>query len=74
MKVQARLATLFISALSQALPVDLMQRVARTVIRDYDVYERSGFPANIPMPRADAARHILKDFTREGNSSSSSNP
>jgi class 3 adenylate cyclase len=66
MKVQARLATLFTSALSQALPVDLMQRVARTILRDYDIYERSGFPANIPMPRADAARHILKDFTREG--------
>jgi class 3 adenylate cyclase len=66
-KVQARLATLFTSALTQSMPVDLMQRLARTIIRDYDIYERSGFPANIPMPRADAARHILKDFTREGS-------
>ena len=66
MKVPARLSTLFVSALSQSMTVDLMEKVARTVIPDYDVHERSGFPSNIPMPRADAARHILKDITREG--------
>lgn len=66
MKVHTRLAGLFVQALSQSLSVDMMTVVARRVIRDYDVYERSGFPANIPMPRADAARHILKDFCREG--------
>jgi class 3 adenylate cyclase len=66
MKVQARLATLFVSALSQSMSVQLMEKVVRTVIPDYDVYERSGFPSNIPIPRADAARHILKDVTREG--------
>jgi len=65
-KVQARLSSLFVSALSQSLPVELMQRVARMVIPGYDIYERSGFPAAIPMPRADAARHILKDFNQEG--------
>jgi class 3 adenylate cyclase len=65
-KVQARLATLFVSAISQSMPVELMQKAARAVIPDYDIYERSGFPSNIPIPRADAARHILKDFTREG--------
>jgi class 3 adenylate cyclase len=66
MKVLARLSTLFVSALSQSMSVELMEKVARRVIPDYDVYERSGFPSNIPMPRADAARHIIKDFTREG--------
>ena len=65
MKVAARLSSLFVSALSQSLSVELMQRVARMVIADYDIYERSGFPATIPMPRADAARHILKDFSQE---------
>lgn len=66
MKVHTRLAGLFVQALSQSLSVDMMTVVARRVIRDYDVYERSGFPSNIPMPRADAARHILKDISREG--------
>ncbi len=66
MKVTSRFTSLFVSALSQSMPVDLMQKVARMVIPDYDIYERSGFPSAIGMPRADAARHILKDFAREG--------
>jgi class 3 adenylate cyclase len=65
-RVQSRLATLFVSALSQSMPVELMEKVARMVIADYDVHERSGFPSNMPIPRADAARHILKDFAQEG--------
>jgi class 3 adenylate cyclase len=65
-KVTARVESLFVSALSQSMPVELMQKVARMVIPNYDIYERSGFPSAIGMPRADAARHILKDFTREG--------
>ena len=47
MKVPARLSTLFVSAVSQSMSVDLMEKVARTVIPDYDVHERSGFPSNI---------------------------
>jgi class 3 adenylate cyclase len=65
-KVTARVESLFVSALSQSMPVELMQKVARMVIPNYDIYERSGFPSAIGMPRADAARHILKDFSREG--------
>jgi class 3 adenylate cyclase len=65
-KLNTRLTSLFIQALSQALPVDMMTVVVRRVVPDYDVYERSGFPSSIPMPRADAARHILKDFYKEG--------
>jgi class 3 adenylate cyclase len=65
-KVHAALETIVLKALSQSLPVELMEKVARKVIPDYDVYTRSGFPANIPMPRADAAKHILTDMIREG--------
>ena len=65
-KVQTRVTTLFASALSQSMSVELMQKLARMVIPGYDLYDRSGFPATIPMPRGDAARHILKDFAREG--------
>jgi class 3 adenylate cyclase len=66
MKVTSRISSLFVAALSQSMPVDLMQNIARMVIPDYDIYERSGFPSAIGMPRADAARHILKDFAKEG--------
>ncbi len=66
MKVYARLRALFEQALTQSMSVDQMQRAARKVIPDYDIKERSGFPENIPIPRADAARHILRDFVRQG--------
>lgn len=66
MKVTTRVAGLVVQAMTQSLTVDMMTVVARRVVTDYDVYERSGFPSNIPMPRADAARQILKDFSREG--------
>jgi class 3 adenylate cyclase len=56
----------FVNALSQAMPVELMQSIARMIIPNYDIYERSGFPSSIHMPRVDAARHILKDFASEG--------
>ena len=67
MKVQSRFATLFVRALAQSMSVDQMQRAARKVIPDYDIHERSGFPTNIPMPRADAAKYILKDFLKQGS-------
>jgi class 3 adenylate cyclase len=60
------MASLFVNALSQSMTVELMQKVARMVIPNYDIYERSGFPSAIGMPRVDAARHILKDFSQEG--------
>jgi class 3 adenylate cyclase len=65
MKIQARLETLFVTALSRSMPVDLMEKVARKVISDYDIYQRSGFPPSIRIPPVDAARQILRDFIRE---------
>ncbi len=67
MKVSSRMAGLFVNALSQAMPVELMQSIARRVVANYDIYEASGFPSSIGMPRVDAARHILRQFTQEGN-------
>ncbi len=67
MKVGSRISGLFVNALSQSMPVELMQSIARKVIPNYDIYERSGFPSSIRMPRVDAARHILKEFAREDN-------
>jgi class 3 adenylate cyclase len=66
MKVSSRMAADFVTALSQAMPVELMQSIARMIIPNYDIYERSGFPSSIHMPRVDAARHILKEFAGEG--------
>jgi class 3 adenylate cyclase len=66
-KVPSRLNTLFVQALTQSMSVDQMQRAARKVIPGYDIQERAGFPPNIPIPRGDAARHILRDFLGQGS-------
>ena len=66
MKLSSRMSSLFVNALSQSMPVELMESIARMVIPNYDIYERSGFPSSIHMPRVDAARYILKEFSQEG--------
>ncbi len=67
MKVSSKLIRLCLQALTESMSVDQMQRAARKVIADYDIQERAGFPPNIPIPRGDAARHILKDFQAHGS-------
>ena len=66
MKLNARITTLFVRALTESMSVDQMQRAARMVIPGYDIQERSGFPPNVPIPRGDAARHVLRDFVDQG--------
>ncbi|HUV09074.1 MAG TPA: hypothetical protein VMX75_15175 [Spirochaetia bacterium] len=51
----------FIEALSQSLTPQLMQRLVRGIIPNYDLHERSGFPENIPIPKGDAAKQIYMD-------------
>ena len=48
MKVNTRVAGLLVQAMTQSLTVDMMTVVARRVIPNYDVYERSGFPPASP--------------------------
>ena len=67
MKISPRLQNYIAQALSQSMEVRLMERLAARVINGYDLYERSGFPANIPIPQVDAARQITSDLARSGN-------
>jgi class 3 adenylate cyclase len=61
-----RLQTYLTRALSQSMEVTVMEKLAARVIPGYDLYERSGFPPNIPIPQVDAARQITNDVVREG--------
>jgi class 3 adenylate cyclase len=63
----ASLENLVVRTLSHSLSVDLMIRIARKIIPDYDIHERSGFPPNIPVPRVDAARQIFTDMLQAGS-------
>lgn len=38
-----------------------MNHVARGLLRNYDIYERSGFPDSMTIPRLDAARQVVSD-------------
>ncbi|MFW5994468.1 MAG: hypothetical protein ACOCRN_00005 [Spirochaetia bacterium] len=38
-----------------------MNHVARGLLRNYDIYERSGFPESMTIPRLDAARQVVSD-------------
>jgi hypothetical protein len=65
MKASTRLQRLITDALSHSMPVHTMLRIARQVIQNYDLYENSGFPPNIPIPSIDAARQIAIDMINE---------
>ena len=66
MTSHAALQNLIIRALSHSLSVDLIVRIARKVIPDYDIYQRSGFPQNIPIPKLDAAQQVFADIVSNG--------
>jgi hypothetical protein len=66
-KISPRLQNYISQSLSQSMEVTLMERLAARVIGGYDLYERTGFPANIPIPQVDAARQIASDLARSGN-------
>jgi hypothetical protein len=65
MRVSTRLQRLLTDALSHSLPVHTMIRIVKQIIHNYDIYERSGFPPNIPIPTIDAARQITLDIIEE---------
>jgi hypothetical protein len=62
----AALENLVVRALSHSLSAEIMIKIARRLIPGYDIYERSGYPSNIPIPRADAARQIFSDIMDDG--------
>ncbi|MBN2323890.1 MAG: hypothetical protein JXQ30_09155 [Spirochaetes bacterium] len=62
MKVKAKLENLAVRALAESMTVDVMTVLAKKLIDGYDLYDRTGFPENIPIPNLDAARQILKDM------------
>lgn len=66
MKIPSKLERLVTNALSQSMPVHTMLRLVKTVDPDYDLYERTGFPPNIPIPSINAASQITKDIIQEG--------
>ena len=62
MQIKGALFNITMKAISESLTVEMMVMLAKMLDDNYDVYKRSGFPENIPMPRQDAANQILRDM------------
>lgn len=65
MKEHIKLRKLLIDSLSHSLSIRNMVKITRRVIPGYDLYQRSGFPENIPIPSIDAANQIVRDIINE---------
>ena len=62
MKLKHSLISVTQKALSESFGVEMMVTLARHLIPNYDIYERTGFPVNIPIPSRDAAAQISRDM------------
>jgi len=62
MRVSGWLIHLATRALAESMDVRSMIHLARRLIRNYDIYERSGFSTNISIPNKDAASQIVRDM------------
>lgn len=61
MRVKARLRTLAARALAESMDVKRMIHVARRMLGNYDLHQRTGFPPSVPIPNKTAARQIVDD-------------
>jgi class 3 adenylate cyclase len=62
MRVKARMRTLAARALTESMDVKTMVHLARRLLGNYDLHERTGFPASVPIPNKTAARQIVDDL------------
>jgi class 3 adenylate cyclase len=65
MKVKSALLNISCRALYESMGIDMMVRVAESVLPGYDIHARSGIPANIPITAVAAAEQILRDISAE---------
>ncbi|NBB90630.1 MAG: hypothetical protein GVY23_05420 [Spirochaetes bacterium] len=65
MRVKTRLRNMVIRGLTQSMDVKTMTHIARRLIDNYDVHQRSGFPGSVPIPNQEAARQIVEDMIEE---------
>ena len=53
-------------SLAESMDVHSMVHLARRLIHNYDIYEKSGFPKIIAIPNRDAAKQIVNDMRKRG--------
>lgn len=69
MNMKRHVRTLAINSLTEALDIKTMLNLANLMMTGYDsdyVYNRTGFPKNMPMPPREVARQIIDDINSLG--------
>jgi hypothetical protein len=66
MKTSTRLATLCQQGMVESMSVDIMVTIIGKIIHNYDLYQRTGFPSSIPIPKRDASSQIISDIKSGG--------
>lgn len=69
MNMKRHVRTLAINSLTEALDIKTMLNLANLLMTGYDsdyVYNRTGFPKNMPMPPREVARQIIDDINTLG--------
>ncbi|MBN2655858.1 MAG: hypothetical protein JXR86_02255 [Spirochaetales bacterium] len=69
MVMKRHVRTLAINSLTEALDIKTMLTVANLLMTGYDsdyIYNRTGFPRNMPMPPREVARQIIDDVNTLG--------
>ncbi|MBN2873458.1 MAG: hypothetical protein JXM71_00055, partial [Spirochaetales bacterium] len=66
MKVKSATMSLCRRMLYESISADTMVRFVRLLDPEYDLYERSGIPLNIPITNQMAADRIVRDIVDEG--------
>ncbi len=65
MRVKGSLSQMLKKNLNESLSAEMLERMARDVIPGYDLHERTGFPANIPLQGQTAASRVVDDMVEE---------
>ena len=61
-RANPRLQQLLARALNESMSTDLMVRLARRIVPDYDIYERTGFRRSMGIPSLEVAGQIARDL------------
>lgn len=62
LRANPKICQLLVRALNESMSTDLMLRLARRIVPDYDIHERTGFQRSVPIPSLDVAGQIARDL------------
>ena len=62
LRANPKIQQLLVKALNESMSTDLMVRLARRIVPNYDIHERTGYQRTMPIPSLDVAGQIARDL------------